>query len=60
MYNGMYFQPIKVSVNRARKYETSNQVDSKAVKSYQNKPENTVHDIIFQEYVNDLPLFEET
>ena len=38
MYNDMYFQPSKVSVNRARKDEASNQVGSKAFKVNQNKP----------------------
>ena len=32
MYNYMYFQPIKVSVKQANKYEASNQVDLEAFK----------------------------
>ena len=38
MYNDIYFQPRKVSVNRARKDKSSNQVDSEAFKLQQNEP----------------------
>ena len=37
IYNDMNFQPIKVSVNRDIKYESSNQVGSKVFKLHQNE-----------------------
>ena len=40
MHNDMYFQPIKVSVNRARKYEAFNQV------YLIEQTQNTIHNII--------------
>ena len=40
----MYFQQIKVSVNRSRKDESSNRVDSEAFKLHQDEPKKTFHD----------------
>ena len=60
IYNGMYFQPIKVSVNRSRKDETSNQFDSEAFKLHQNKPKIPSIIELFQNSGNDITLFEET
>ena len=37
MYNDIYFQPKKVSVNRVSNDESSNQVDLEAFKLHQNK-----------------------
>ena len=60
MYNDMYFQPSKVRVKRYSKYEASNKVDSEALKLHQNKPKILSITELFQDSVNDLPLFEET
>ena len=38
MYNGTYFQPSKVSINRSKKDEAPNQVDSETFELNQNKP----------------------
>ena len=38
MYNEIYFQTIKVSVDRAMKDEESNQVDSESLKLHKNSP----------------------
>ena len=34
MYNDIYFQPSKVSVNGSSKEEVSNQIDSKGLSNY--------------------------
>ena len=60
MYNYMYLQSSKFSVNRASKYEASNQVDSEPFKLHQNKPKILSMTELLQEYGNDLPLFEDT
>ena len=56
----MYFQPTTVIVDRDIKDEESNQVDSEAFKSHQNEPKIPSMTELFQEFGNDLPLFEET
>ena len=38
LYNDMYFQPIKVSVNRSIKDEVSNQVHSEAFRLHPDEP----------------------
>ena len=59
MHNDTYSQPIKVSVNRANKYEAYNQVYSEALKLHQEKPKIISMMELFQEYGNNIPLFEE-
>ena len=56
----IYFQPIKVSVQRASKDEVSNQIDSEAFKLHHNKPKIPSMTELFQESGNGLPLFQET
>ena len=56
----IYFQPIKVSVQRASKDEVSNQIDSEAFKLHHNKPKIPPMTELFQESGNGLPLFQET
>ena len=60
MYTDIYFQPSKVSDNRASKDESSNQFDSDVFKLHQNEPKILSMTELFQESRNDLPLFEET
>ena len=56
----MHFQPSNIRVNRSRKDEESNQVDSEPIKLHQNQPKILSMIEFFQSYVNDIPLFEET
>ena len=57
MYNDMYFQTIKVSVNRAIKYGASNKFYSEAFKLHQDEPKIPYMTELFQESGNELPLF---
>ena len=50
----MYFQPKNVSVNRASKGESSNQVDSEAFKLHQNEPRIPSMIELLQKSGNDL------
>ena len=59
MYNYIYLQPTKVSVNRSRNYESSNQVDSEAFKFHKDEPKIPSMAELFQESVNYLPLFKD-
>ena len=59
MYNEMYFQPIKVSVNRSSEDEASKQFDSEALKWHQNEPKIFSTTELFQEADNDLLISEE-
>ena len=59
MYNYMYFQPRKFSVNQSIKDESYNQVDSEAFKLNQNKPKILSMTKLLQESGNGLSLFKE-
>ena len=54
----MYFQPIKVMVNRSSKDKEFNQVDSEAFKLHQKNPKIPSMTELFQKSGNGLPLFE--
>ena len=59
MYNDMYFQPSKVSDIQDRKYEPYNQMGSEEFKLHHNESKIPSMTQLFQESVNDLPLFKE-
>ena len=59
MYNYMYFQPSKSSINQSITIEASNQVDSEAFKFHQDEPKIMSMIELFQKYGNDLPLLKE-
>ena len=59
MYNYMYFQPSKSSINQSITIEASNQVDSEEFKLHQDEPKIMSMIELFQKYGNDLPLLKE-